>query len=323
MKKKLLCLLLSVILLITIAEAAEKPNATVDVSRSCTLTLQYAASEQTVRLYHVADIYSSGHYTLCGVFSDYGIHMSAGNSQAEWDALRDTLLACIAADALAPDNTAVTGADGKAEFTGLSAGIYLVDKIDMGVGGSTYQYAASLLAIPGTDGDGAWAYDVTAAPKHTEKPSGGGDAPSTSVTYTVVKLWSGEKDLNKRPSSVEITIYKNGVEQEKQILSSVNDWSYQWTASDGTWNVWERNVPKDYTVTIQCSGNHFFVTNTQSSSDPTPTPNPTPPPSPEPGDRPQTGDESHLTLYAILMAASGMALLLIGMVNRKQKHEKE
>lgn len=100
MKRKLLCLLLSMLLVTTAAQAAEKPNAAVDTSRSCTLTLQYAASGQTVQLYRAADISSNGRYTLCGAFAGYGIFMPAGNGQAEWDALRDTLLAYIAADAL-------------------------------------------------------------------------------------------------------------------------------------------------------------------------------------------------------------------------------
>ena len=102
MKRKLLCLLLFMLLVTTEAQAAEKPNAAVDTSRSCTLTLQYAASGQTVQLYRAADISSNGRYTLCGAFAGYGIFMPAGNGQAEWDALRDTLLAYIAADALAP-----------------------------------------------------------------------------------------------------------------------------------------------------------------------------------------------------------------------------
>ena len=134
MKRKLLCLLLYMLLVTTEAQAAEKPNAAVDTSRSCTLTLQYAASGQTVQLYRAADISSNGRYTLCGAFAGYGIFMPAGNGQAEWDALRDNLLAYISADALAPDGTAVTGADGRAVFTGLSAGMYLVVKAVMEVG---------------------------------------------------------------------------------------------------------------------------------------------------------------------------------------------
>ena len=57
-------LMLSVLLLTTVAEAANKPNTAVDVSRSCTLTLQYAASGQAVRLYRAADISPAGLYTL-------------------------------------------------------------------------------------------------------------------------------------------------------------------------------------------------------------------------------------------------------------------
>lgn len=118
--------------------------------------------------------------------------MPSGWSQTEWDTLRGTLLACIAADF-----TAVTGTGGKAVFTGLSAGLYLVDKTDMTVGGSTWQYAAALLAVPGADSGGNWVYDVTSVPKHTEKPCGGDD-PDTPVTYTVVKLWVG-KILGQTP----------------------------------------------------------------------------------------------------------------------------
>ena len=164
---------------------------------------------------------------------------------------------------------------------------------------------------------------MTAAPKYTEKP-GGGDEPDTPVTYTVVKLWAGEKSSDKRPASVEITICRDGVEQERQTLSADNDWMYRWTAVGGTWSVLERNVPEAYTVTVQRSGSGFFVTNTHSAvPDPTPTPEPTPKPTPGPGDRPQTGDESHLTLYIVCMAVSGLALLLLGVLNRNQKHEKK
>ena len=295
MKKKLLCLLLAVLMLITVV-----------------------ASGQTVRLYRVARISHSGNHTLQGVFAGYGIHLPAGNSQAEWDALRDTLHAYILADAIAPDYTATTGTDGKAVCAGLPVGMYLVDGVDMEVGSEVYQYAAALLSVPGADTLSGWTYDVTAAPKHTAKPAGGGGTV-TPVTYTVVKLWANEKNTKNRPASVEITIYKNGIEQEKQLLSSANDWKYQWTATDGTWSVLERTVPKNYNVTVQRSGSSFFVTNTKNS----PTPTPTPTPDLTPDFRPNTGDESHLMLYIILMAGSGLALLLIGVMNRKQKHETE
>lgn len=112
---------------------------------------------------------------------------------------------------------------------------------------------------------------------------------------------------------MEITICKDGVVQEKQTLSSANNWTYQWTATGSTWSVLERQVPEGYAVTVQRSGSSFFVTNTRSST-------PIPAPTPVPGNRPKTGDDMNVGLYAALMAASGLALLLGG-VSRKRSHE--
>ena len=313
MKKKLLCLLFSLLLVATPAQAAEKPNAAVDTSRSCTLILQYATSGQAIRLYRAAELSSDGTYMLCGAFTEYDIHMPAGNSQAQWDALRDTLLSYIAADTFAPDYTTVTDAEGRAMFTDLPVGLYLVDKAEMPVDGSTWQYAAALLAVPGADGNGNWTYDVTSAPKHAEK---GGDT-DTPVTYTVVKLWADETSSSARPDGVEIIAYKDGVEQGKQTLSSANDWTYQWTASEGEWSVLEHEVPAGYTVSVRRSGSTFFITNTGSGGSA-----PVPAFDGDEGEFPKTGDEFHLTLYAALATASGLALLLLGVTGRKQQHEK-
>ena len=69
MKRKLLCLLLSMLLVTTTAQAAEKAECCRGHLPQLHLTLQYAASGQTVRLYRAADISSNGRYTLCGAFA--------------------------------------------------------------------------------------------------------------------------------------------------------------------------------------------------------------------------------------------------------------
>lgn len=198
--------------------------------------------------------------------------------------------------------------------------MYLVDKANMEVGGSTRQYAPSLIAVPGVGGGGNWRYDVTAAPKYTEKP-GGGDEPDTPVTYTAVKLWAGEKSSDKRPRPAWKSPSAGTAWSRKGgTLSADNDWVYRWTAVGGTWSVLERNVPEGYTVTVQRSGSSFFVTNTHSAvPDPIPTPEPTPKPTPGPGDRPQTGDESHLTLYIVCMAVSRAGASTAGSVEQKSE----
>lgn len=70
----------------------------------------------------------------------------------------------------------------------------------------------------------------------------------------------------------------------------------------------EVNVPKGYTVGIQRSGDTFSITNTKPE---TPAGNP-----------PQTGDTTNITLYVLLMAASGLTLLVDGIVLRKKSREK-
>lgn len=165
---------------------------------------------------------------------------------------------------------------------------------------------------------------MTAAPKYTEKP-GGGDEPDTPVTYTAVKLWAGEKSSDKRPGqqwkspSAGTAWSRKGGRCRRSTIGCT---AGRLSAAHGAF--WSEMSRRGYTVTAQRSGSSFFVTNTHSAvPDPIPTPEPTPKPTPGPGDRPQTGDESHLTLYIVCMAVSGLALLLLGVLNRNQKHEKK
>ena len=59
---------------------------------------------------------------------------------------------------------------------------------------------------------------------------------------------------------------------------------------------------------IQRSGDTFSITNTKPE---TPAEN-----------HPQTGDTTNMTLYVLLMAASGLAVLVVGIVLRKKSRAK-
>lgn len=81
------------------------------------------------------------------------------------------------------------------------------------------------------------------------------------------------------------------------------------SVDDGSvWTVNEVNVPAGYTVGIQRSGDTFSITNTK--------------PETPAGNNPKTGDTTNMTLYVLLMAASGLALLVVGIVLRKKSHAK-
>lgn len=101
-------------------------------------------------------------------------------------------------------------------------------------------------------------------------------------------------------------ILKNGEKISEQILSEANDWSYAWTAPDdgSVWQAVERDVPEHYTVTVREENNIITITNTTTETVPDPK-------------LPQTGDNSHIELYVLLMALSGTVLLLLGIAKRR------
>lgn len=105
-------------------------------------------------------------------------------------------------------------------------------------------------------------------------------------------------------------VRRDGQLQQTVTLSAENNWMYTWKAVDdgSVWTVNEVNVPEGYTVGIQRSGDTFSITNTK--------------PETPAGNRPQTGDTTNMTLYVLLMAASGLALLVVGIVLRKKSRAK-
>ena len=128
------------------------------------------------------------------------------------------------------------------------------------------------------------------------------------VTYKVVKAW---RDGGRgRPVSVSVEVRRDGQLQQSVTLSAENNWMYTWKAVDdgSVWTVNEVNVPEGYTVGIQRSGDTFSITNTK--------------PETPAGNHPQTGDTTNMTLYVLLMAASGLALLVVGIVLRKKSRAK-
>ena len=131
--------------------------------------------------------------------------------------------------------------------------------------------------------------------------------PPKTETYKVMKQWRDD-DVNLRPASVEVEIYKDGTLYEKVTLSADNKWMYEWeTELDHKWNVVERNVPKDYTVSIENKDNTFIVTNTAVEVPPEP---------------PKDGDTSNTYLYVIAMAVAGIALIALGAYGRKRVYER-
>lgn len=285
-------------------EASEK----VQLRSDCALDVTYSSegmvfAGQDIQLWHIADITEDAQYTLAGHFQAYPIQVTGTSSQSEWDEMTTTLNAYILADGIAPDRTARTDAGGKVTFDNLTAGLYLVSSVRTEQDGKYYVFESFLAAVPGVDDGGQWVYSISAKPKMSVHTPVMGE-----VTYKAVKAW---KDGGQsRPGSVSIEIRKDGQLQQTVTLSAENNWMYTWKAVDdgSVWTVNETNVPEGYTVGIQRSGDTFSITNTK--------------PAAPAGNHPQTGDTTNTALYVVLMAASGLALLVLGIVLRKKSRAK-
>lgn len=281
-------------------------NEKVELHSDCTLDVIYSSdgtafAEQNIKLWHIADITEDAQYTLAGSFKSYPVTVVGTSSQTEWNEMTVTLNSYILADGIAPDYTAKTDESGKASFKNLSAGMYLIGSVRTEKDGKNYVFESFAVAVPGVNENGEWLYNVTAKPKISENTPSKGE-----VTYKAVKSW---KDNGKnRPAAVNVEIYKDGVLQKAVTLNSKSNWMYSWKTVDdgGVWTVAEKNVPSGYKVGIQKNGDTFNITNAKHTYA---------------ENAPKTGDTSNITPYFTVMAISGAILVILGVMQRKNRRE--
>ena len=87
--------------------------------------------------------------------------------------------------------------------------------------------------------------------------------PVATSKVTVSKVWSGEAP---HPASVEVALYKDGVEHASVRLNAENNWTYTWTNLERSagWTVDEKSVPEGYDASISTvSAGTYRITNTK------------------------------------------------------------
>ncbi|MFR7819293.1 Cna B-type domain-containing protein [Candidatus Pseudoruminococcus sp.] len=311
MKKRLIVIItimLSMLMPISTTMALSSVDAKekIDITRLCSLELLYSSGEMqfdelNVQLYKVAEVSEDFQYTLIGKFANYPISINDISSQSEWKQLSTTLNSYMLADNISPTKTAITDHNGKAVFSDLSCGLYLVSAVDAAENNQIYHFSEFVLSIPIVNDDGKLNYSINAKPKSIKT-----EPVNSQVEYEAVKLWK-DSNSDKRPSSVEIAIYKNGEFQESKTLNSENNWSYFWRAVDdgSEWTVVERNIPNGYKVSIEKNAKSFVIVNTSSEKITTP---------------PKTGD-TNSKIYTIAFATLGTALIITVLIISRKRNK--
>lgn len=138
------------------------------------------------------------------------------------------------------------------------------------------------------------------------------------VDMSVAKIRVGDQ-AGSRPTSVEITLLRDGQAFGTVTLTAENGWYYFWEDLDEaySWSVQETNVPAGYEAAATSSEGKWTITNTYTvPSNPNPNPNPDPTPSqpqtPSAGSNTSTGDNAPVvTLFAVIVVAAAAIVLLV------------
>lgn len=284
---------------------------TVDVTKKCSLALEYSGKGTgfaglEIRLFRIAEMYPDGNYALVAPFDALPVKIHGITSQKEWRDTANTLAAYIAAQQILPTETEVTDASGKAVFTDLQTGVWLVLGISAETEQEIYQFENFCVFLPRPQSDGSLDYDLQAKPKHSVTPKPDKPDVPKEVRYQVVKLWKDTGIRNQRPQSITVAILKNGKLQETVSLNPENSWTYSWLAPEGNdiWTVVETDVPEAYTVVIHTDGRNFTITNARSAPVGVP---------------PKTGDTFALRPWLMTMSLSGILLMALGILQKRKR----
>lgn len=207
------------------------------------LDVSCPVSDMQVSLYRVAD----ENYKLTGVFSNYSVDLKQ-DVQGAANALENRVLM----DGIEADAYATSDSSGKASFSGLESGIYLVVGKEVESNGVFYMPQVSLVSLSG---------DLSVDLKY--------ETSNKASRIHVLKVW--KKDNKKsRPKSIEVCLLRSdGIVVDKVKLNSDNQWSYTWESLSTlyTYRVMETIVPSGYKESCFREKDSVVLTNTGSYTD--------------------------------------------------------
>ena len=211
------------------------------------LDVNCPVSNMQVSLYRVAD----ENYNLVDSFSRYSIDLKQ-DAQGAANALENRILM----DGIEADACVTSDSSGKASFTGLESGIYLVVGKEVFQDGVFYMPQVSLVSL---SGDLSVDLSVDLKYETSVKPS----------RIHVLKVW--KRDSKKsRPKSIEVCLLRSdGIVVDRVILNSDNQWSTTWDnlSTLYTYRVMETSVPSGYKESCTREKDTIILTNTGNYTD--------------------------------------------------------
>ncbi len=168
-------LLATVFLVFVLCIAGLSPRAAVaderiDPTRTCTLTVEATYDKQPLQGFEfsvrkVAAVDDAARYQLVQDYARSGVELNGLGSAADWNAAAMQLETWTTEQGVEVGAQATSGAAGKATFSALEPGMYLLAAEPLKVGSRTYTAETYLVAVPEEGASGTWSYDATSVCK--------------------------------------------------------------------------------------------------------------------------------------------------------------
>ena len=182
--KRIISITILTILILSVYVSA----AAIDLSRNdgqITLELRHSGTilrNVNVSLYRVANVDTSGRYTLVSAFAGSGVNLnvtSSGNRGVDAGVNRtlSTTLLTYATTNNITRTQGTTNNNGAVVFSGLTPGMYLVAQTNS-AGANGYNMLSALIQLPVFD-NGVWRYSITSEPKIEPPPTRPPTRPTT------------------------------------------------------------------------------------------------------------------------------------------------
>ena len=208
------------------------------VTISCSSLSREEAEGMRLRIYRIAFTDSKS-----------ALHKTVPYSMESFDAEHAKRLA---ASIHSEPTYTVTMHHNSAELTNLESGIYLLTAENREVNQVRIEPVPSFFAV-----------NAERAYLHVDMKVTAEGGPKDTVSYRVSKIWHNDS-ANCRPSSIMISIMKNGFPYRRIRLSEENRWCYEWEGERGArYTVKEEHVPYGYAARVSGTDTDIVLINTR------------------------------------------------------------
>ncbi|MCH5197525.1 MAG: Cna B-type domain-containing protein [Oscillospiraceae bacterium] len=209
------------------------------------------------RLYYIAEALDGvDNREFFGDFKDYRVTIDPFMND-KLSEIASTLSAYAARDALVPDAQGETDNMGRLKFKNLDGGVYLIDGNSTVQNGEVYNPQPFIVYLPSVVDDEEH-NRVNANIKYEYL-----NTYYEKIERKVVKIWDDEGNPN-RPNQIVAQLLCDGEVFDEVVLNAENNWRHTWSGLEAfhIWQVVEKTVPGDYSVSVIREGNTFVLTNT-------------------------------------------------------------